>query len=93
MVFAQVACSQRGNYFRGQYTCVQYPDLCNPAIIEQWWAVTEQWCWWHKGMHDLELDYVLDHKISDCPVVVNVSNGHRLEVVSLWRGALAQLMM
>ena len=43
-------------------------------------------------MHDLELNYVLDHKISDCPVVVNVSNGHRLEVVSLWRGALAQLM-
>ena len=34
----QVACSERGNYFRDQYTCVQYPDLCNPAIINSWWA-------------------------------------------------------
>jgi hypothetical protein len=34
----QVACSQRGNYFKAQYTCVQYPDLCNPAIIAAWWA-------------------------------------------------------
>jgi hypothetical protein len=34
----QVACSERGNYFKDQYTCVQYPDLCNPAIISAWWA-------------------------------------------------------
>eukprot|EP01052_Picozoa_sp_SAG31_P033695 SAG31_NODE_3843_length_3823_cov_17.361171_1_plen_595_part_00 len=34
----QVACSERGNYFKAQYTCVQYPDLCNEAIIAAWWA-------------------------------------------------------
>jgi hypothetical protein len=34
----QVACSERGNYFKDQYMCVQYPDLCNPAIIAAWWA-------------------------------------------------------
>ena len=34
----QVACSERGNYFKDQYMCVQYPDLCNAAIIAAWWA-------------------------------------------------------
>eukprot|EP01062_Namystynia_karyoxenos_P022143 TRINITY_DN18469_c0_g1_i1.p1 TRINITY_DN18469_c0_g1~~TRINITY_DN18469_c0_g1_i1.p1 ORF type:complete len:499 (+),score=185.96 TRINITY_DN18469_c0_g1_i1:78-1499(+) len=38
----QVACSERGNYFRDQYTCVQYPDLCSPTIIKDWWAPTQQ---------------------------------------------------
>jgi hypothetical protein len=34
----QVACSERGNYFKAQYTCVQYPDLCDAAIVAAWWA-------------------------------------------------------
>merc|ERR1719201_2783616 len=38
----QIACSQRGNYFRAQYTCVQYPDLCSPQIVADWWAPAQQ---------------------------------------------------
>ena len=50
----QVACSQRGNYFRDQYTCVQYPDLCNAQIVSDWWAPAQQQYlddYTHSGAH------------------------------------------
>ena len=38
----QVACSERGNYFKEQYTCVQYPDLCLNSIISAWWKPAQE---------------------------------------------------
>ena len=29
-------CSSHSTYFRRQYMCVQYPDLCDPGIVKNW---------------------------------------------------------
>ena len=35
-------CSSHSTYFRRQYMCVQYPDLCDPSIVQNWTVPLQQ---------------------------------------------------
>merc|ERR1712216_202268 len=38
----QLSCSVGGNYFRGLHACVQYIDLCDASVIQNWWAPAQE---------------------------------------------------